>query len=263
MDESASIRLIDVPERLPFDADPALFRLGIEARQIQVSFEHDMAALAVSNIQPLPHQIEAVYDCFLREPRLRFLLADDPGAGKTIMAGLYMKELILRRAGDRILVVTPANLRPQWDRELAERFELDFVQLDSAMFDASPTHNPWDQHDRVIVSRDFLKAERVREAFEAADREWDLAIIDEAHGYTIATRRQREHQGPERAVQGSGAVSRKSAPSDPVDCHPPFREGREPVGSAPSARPGRMGGPVPPALGGARPVVPQGAPRRR
>jgi superfamily II DNA or RNA helicase len=185
-DELASIRVVDVPERLPFDADPVLFRLGIEARQIQVSFEHDMAALAVSNIQPLPHQIEAVYDCFLREPRVRFLLADDPGAGKTIMAGLYMKELILRRSGDRILVVTPANLRPQWARELAERFDLDFVQMDSAMFDATPTLNPWDQHDRVIVSRDFLKAERVREAFEAADREWDLAVLDEAHGYTIA-----------------------------------------------------------------------------
>ena len=74
--------------------------------------------MAVSNIQPLPHQLEVVYECFLREPRLRFLLAADPGAGKTIMAGLYMKALILRRAGDRISVVTPANLRPQWTREL-------------------------------------------------------------------------------------------------------------------------------------------------
>jgi hypothetical protein len=92
-DELAGISHIDAPDLLPFDADPALFRLGIEARRIQVSFAHDMAALAVSNIQPLPHQIEAVYDCFLREPRVRFLLADDPGAGKTIMAGLYMKEL--------------------------------------------------------------------------------------------------------------------------------------------------------------------------
>ena len=101
------------------------FRLGVEARRIDIAFAYEMAAVAVSNIQPLPHQLEAVYDCFLREPRLRFLLADDPGAGKTIMAGLYMKELILRRAGDRLLVVTPANLRPQWVRELAERFQLE------------------------------------------------------------------------------------------------------------------------------------------
>jgi hypothetical protein len=69
------------------------FRLGIEAQRIEMAFAYDMAAVAVSNIQPLPHQLEAVYDCFLREPRVRFLLADDPGAGKTIMAGLYMKEL--------------------------------------------------------------------------------------------------------------------------------------------------------------------------
>src|SRR5207342_1967976 len=114
-----------------------------------------MAALAVSNVRPLPHQLEAVYDEFLSQPRLRYLLADDPGAGKTIMAGLYMKELIMRRAGDRILVVTPANLRPQWARELDERFQLSFVELTAATFNASPTQNPWDVHDRIIVSRDF------------------------------------------------------------------------------------------------------------
>src|SRR6266536_4109301 len=196
-DELEGIRLVDTPERLLFDANPALFRLGIEARRIQVSFEHDMAALAVSNIQPFPHQLEAVYDCFLREPRLRFLLADDPGAGKTIMAGLYMKELILRRAGDRILVVTPANLQPQWVRELSERFQLDFVQLGAAQFDAALTENPWDQHDRVVVSRDFLRTERAREAFDAAGRDWDLAVIDEAHGFTLS-------------VDGKGAIRDRS-----------------------------------------------------
>ena len=156
-----------------------------------------MAALAVSNIQPLPHQLEAVYDCFLREPRTRFLLADDPGAGKTIMAGLYMKELILRRAGDRILVITPANLRPQWARELSERFSLPFTQLESGNFDAHPGENPWDVYNHVIVSRDFLKTERVRESFENGERTWDLAVIDEAHGYTLA-------------VDGKGLISNKS-----------------------------------------------------
>jgi superfamily II DNA/RNA helicase len=209
-DELGGVRLVDTPERLPFDADPALFRLGIEARRIQVSFEHDMAALAVSNIQPLPHQIEAVYDCFLREPRVRFLLADDPGAGKTIMAGLYMKELILRRSGDRILVITPANLRPQWARELAERFSLDFVQLDSAIFDATPTLNPWDQHDRIIVSRDFLKTKRTKEAFEAADREWDLAVLDEAHGYTISTDGKGHIKDRSERYKAAEAVSRNA-----------------------------------------------------
>ena len=102
------------------------------------------------------------------------------------MAGLYMKELMLRHAGDRILVVTPANLRPQWARELAERFDMSFTQLESGNFDAHPGENPWDVYDYVIVSRDFLKSERVIEAFANAERRWDLAVIDEAHGYTIS-----------------------------------------------------------------------------
>ncbi len=152
-------------------------------------FTWEMAAVAVSNIQPLPHQLEAVYGEFMREPRLRFLLADDPGAGKTIMAGLYMKELELRRAGDRILVVTPASLRPQWARELGERFQLTFQQMDAAVFDANPMENPWDLFDRVIVSRDFLRTARAREALAQAEREWDLAVIDEAHGFTLRTDR--------------------------------------------------------------------------
>src|SRR5258708_32595866 len=113
------------------------------------------------------------------------------------MAGLYMKELILRRAGDRILVITPANLRPQWARELSERFDLPFTQLESGNFDAHPGENPWDVYNHVIVSRDFLKTERVREAFENAERSWDLAVLDEAHGYTIA-------------VDGKGLISNKS-----------------------------------------------------
>ena len=196
-EELAAVELIERSATPAFNADPHRFRLGVEAHRIKVAFAHDMAALAVSNIQPLPHQLEAVYDCFLREPRTRFLLADDPGAGKTIMAGLYMKELILRRAGDRILVITPANLRPQWARELSERFDLPFTQLESGNFDAHPGENPWDVYNHVIVSRDFLKTERVREAFDNAERGWDLAVLDEAHGYTIA-------------VDGKGLISNKS-----------------------------------------------------
>ena len=195
--ELGGIEVIETTSELRFDGLPSQFRLGVEARRIDIAFAYEMAGVAVSNIQPLPHQLEAVYECFLREPRLRFLLADDPGAGKTIMAGLYMKELILRRAGDRILVVAPANLRPQWIRELAERFQLDFVQLAASHFDASLTENPWDQFDKIVVSRDFLKTERVREAFDAAARDWDLAVVDEAHGFTIA-------------VDGKGYINKKS-----------------------------------------------------
>lgn len=184
-DEVDEIELVSSNAGPSFDGDPRLFRLGVEALRIQNAFRHDMAALAVSNISPFPHQLEAVYGAFLEEPRLRFLLADDPGAGKTIMAGLYIKELQLRRAADRVLIVTPANLRPQWQRELAERFDIHCVQFDSSTFDANPTQNPWDVHDLVIVSRDFLKREEVAEAFASADKDWDLAILDEAHGYTL------------------------------------------------------------------------------
>ncbi|HCG01544.1 MAG TPA: hypothetical protein DEV93_13480 [Chloroflexi bacterium] len=195
--ELAAVQFVETESQLRFDGDPIQFRLGVEARRIDIAFAYEMAAVAVSNIQPLPHQLEAVYDCFLREPRLRYLLADDPGAGKTIMAGLYMKELILRRAGDRILVVCPANLRPQWVRELSERFQLDFVQLGASHFDATLTENPWDQFDHIVVSRDFLRTDRAREAFDAADRDWDLAVVDEAHGFTLA-------------VDGKGHISKKS-----------------------------------------------------
>ena len=155
-DELAGIEVVASSDSPLFDGDPRRFRLGVEAWRIENAFRHDMPGLAVSRISPLPHQLDAVYGTFLEEPVLRFLLADDPGAGKTIMAGLYIKELIVRRAADRVLIVTPANLRPQWQQELAERFGIHCAQLDSSTFDANPTQNPWDLHDFVIVSRDWL-----------------------------------------------------------------------------------------------------------
>jgi SNF2 family DNA or RNA helicase len=195
-EELGEVELFDMAETPAFDGDAEEFRLGIEARRIKTTFTYEMAAVAVSNIRPLPHQLEAVYDEFLTQPRLRFLLADDPGAGKTIMAGLYAKELVLRRSGDRILLVVPANLRPQWVRELDERFQLSFVDM-AAVFEASPNENPWDQHSHVIVSRDFLRQEHVLEAFQEAELEWDLAILDEAHGYSAY-------------VDGKGRINKKS-----------------------------------------------------
>ncbi|NIJ10489.1 ERCC4-related helicase [Saccharomonospora amisosensis] len=185
--EAALLEIITESDRARFDSDPIAFRLGVEAKRIQTAFTHDMAALAVSNIQPLPHQLEAVYSEFLRQPRLRFLLADDPGAGKTIMAGLYMKELELRRSADRVLIVAPANLLPQWARELEERFGFEFDQVSAQQIDNTIRGNPWDRFNRVIVSRDFLKNPERLEQFVAARRPWDLAVIDEAHGFTLQT----------------------------------------------------------------------------
>jgi superfamily II DNA or RNA helicase len=186
-DEAARLEVVADASHIAFDAEASVFRLGVEARRIQTAFTHDMAALAVSNIQPLPHQIEAVYDQFLRQPRLRFLLADDPGAGKTIMAGLYMKELELRRSADRVIVVAPANLLPQWARELEERFGFAFDQVGAQQVDNTVRGNPWDRFNRVVVSRDFLKIPGRLEQFAAARRPWDLAVIDEAHGFTLQT----------------------------------------------------------------------------
>lgn len=196
-EELGQVVVVERDEQPTFDADSHRFRLGLEARRIKTAFTYEMGAVAVSNIQPLPHQLEAVYDEFLPQPRLRFLLADDPGSGKTIMAGLYAKELVLRRAGDRILVVVPAALRVQWAREMDERFQLSFVEMTSALFHSVPTENPWDLHPRVIVSRDFLRQEHVLDAFREAELEWDLAILDEAHGYTAY-------------VDGKGYLNKKS-----------------------------------------------------
>ena len=115
------------PEKEPFDGDPQRFRLGIEALRLGLAYEYDpYFALSIARVDPLPHQLEAVYDYFLRLPRIRFLLADDPGAGKTIMAGLLIKELKIRGLIKRTLIVTPANLSFQWQRELKDKFRENF-----------------------------------------------------------------------------------------------------------------------------------------
>ncbi len=102
------------PEHEPFDGDPARFRLGIEAARLGLAYEYDpYFSLSISRVDPLPHQLEAVYDYFMRLPRIRFLLADDPGAGKTIMAGLLLKELKIRGLVKRTLIVAPAEPTPQ------------------------------------------------------------------------------------------------------------------------------------------------------
>lgn len=104
-------KLEAIPEKEPFDGDAAKFRLGVEALRLGLAYEYDpYFSLSIARVDPLPHQLEAVYDYFLKLPRIRFLLAGDPGAGKTIMAGLLIKELKIRGLVKRILIVTPANL---------------------------------------------------------------------------------------------------------------------------------------------------------
>src|SRR5271157_1956249 len=126
-----------------FDGDGDAFKLAIEAKRIDLAFLFDpMMAVHTSNVEPLPHQITAVYESMLPRQPLRFVLADDPGAGKTIMAGLYIRELIMRADSRRILVVAPGSLVEQWRDELFEKFGLEFNVFTRDLEAATPSGNP-------------------------------------------------------------------------------------------------------------------------
>ena len=165
-----------------FDADADVFRLVSEAQRIRLAWQFDpYLAISTSSVDPLPHQISAVYEEMLPRQPMRFLLADDPGAGKTIMAGLLIKELIVRGDLQRCLIVSPGSLTEQWQDELYEKFELDFELLSRGMIDASRTSNPFEQKNLLIARLDQLsRNEDVVERLKAAP-EWDLIVCDEAH----------------------------------------------------------------------------------
>ncbi|MBI3818877.1 MAG: DUF3883 domain-containing protein [Planctomycetes bacterium] len=162
-------------------------RLLIESSRIRLAYAHDRHfAVSLSGIRTLPHQIEAVYQRMLLQPRLRFLLADDPGAGKTIMAGLLIKEMKLREAIDRVLVLCPAPLTIQWQDELSKWFSESFEIIDSAR-DKGQLINPWEKESQVIASLDYAKQDDVRE--RVCQQRWDLVIIDEAHKCSAYTKK--------------------------------------------------------------------------
>ena len=163
------------------DADPALFVLAAEAMRIRLAYLFDpYLAAETSDIDPLPHQIEAVYNEMLPRRPLRFLLADDPGAGKTIMAGLLVKELQVRGDLDRCLVVAPGGLVEQWQDELGEKFGLEFDLLTRDMVEASRTGNPLAERPRLIARLDMLARDDDLSA-RLSRTEWDLVVVDEAH----------------------------------------------------------------------------------
>jgi superfamily II DNA or RNA helicase len=179
---SEQLSLLDVSaESEPFDGNAALFRVGIEAHRLGLAYEYDpYFSLSIARVDPLPHQLEAVYDYFLKLPRIRFLLADDPGAGKTIMAGLLLKELKARGLVKRTLIVTPANLTFQWQRELRDKFREQFEIIRSDVLRANYGQNPWQERDQLITSVSWVS--RVEDARESLLRSrWDLIIVDEAH----------------------------------------------------------------------------------
>jgi superfamily II DNA or RNA helicase len=162
-----------------------LFR-WVESHRIRVAYAHDpYFAVSLSGIRGLPHQIEAVYRRLLPQPRLRFVLADDPGAGKTIMAGLLLKELKLRSVVDRTLVVAPAPLTVQWQDELYDKFDEHFEIVSSQQVRSQLGGSPWERYSQVIVSLDYAKREEVLPGLLRAD--WDLVVVDEAHKCSAAT----------------------------------------------------------------------------
>jgi superfamily II DNA or RNA helicase len=174
-------QLVISAEREPLDGDATLFRLGVESQRLGLAYEYDpYFSLSIARVDPLPHQLEAVYEYFLKLPRIRFLLADDPGAGKTIMAGLLLKELKARGLVKRVLIVTPANLTFQWQRELKDKFREQFEVINSDVLRTNYGQNPWQDRNQLITSISWVS--RIEDARESLLRSrWDLVIVDEAH----------------------------------------------------------------------------------
>jgi len=179
--DEASISIATTERPWAFDGDGETFALAVEARRIDLAFLFDpMMAVHTSNVDPLPHQITAVYESMLPRQPLRFVLADDPGAGKTIMAGLYIRELLMRADARRILIVAPGSLVEQWRDEMMEKFGLEFRVFSRELELASPSGNPFEDCDQLIVRLDQMsRNEELRE--KLCNAGWDLVVFDEAH----------------------------------------------------------------------------------
>src|SRR5262245_41495689 len=177
------LQLVEEGRPWSFDGDGADFRLVSEAHRIRLAHLFDpVLAVHTSLVDPLPHQITAVYEAMLPRQPLRFLLADDPGAGKTIMAGLFIKELIARGDLQRCLIVCPGSLAEQWQDELFRRFQLPFEILTNDKLEAARTGNWFMENNLVIARLDKLsRNEDVQEKLKAPDCRWDLVVCDEAH----------------------------------------------------------------------------------
>lgn len=180
--EEASLELVAAGRVYAFDADGGLLRLASEAYRIRLAHLFDpYLAVSASQIEALPHQITAVYGEMLPRQPLRFLLADDPGAGKTIMAGLLIKELLIRGDLERCLIVAPGSLVEQWQDEMAEKFGLSFDILSRDQIESSITGNPFIERHRLIVRLDMAaRSDELKAKLQAAP-DWDLVICDEAH----------------------------------------------------------------------------------
>lgn len=180
-DREAELEILESGKPWSFDGDAEQFRLVSEAYRIQLAYLFDpLLAVHTSQVEPLPHQITAVYEVMLPRHPLRFLLADDPGAGKTIMTGLLIKELVARGDLQRCMIVCPGNLVEQWQDELDRRFHLPFEIMTNDKFEAARTGNWFAENPLAICRLDKLsRNEDVQEKLKTTD--WDLIVCDEAH----------------------------------------------------------------------------------
>jgi len=176
-----ALSLAEVGRPWAFDTPGEEFKLAAEAYRIDLAYLFDpMMAVHTSNVEPLPHQITAVYESMLPRQPLRFVLADDPGAGKTIMAGLLIRELLMRADAERILIISPGSLVEQWQDEMSEKFGLEFVIFSHELAEQSLSGNPFNDHPLLIARLDQLS--RNEDLQEKLDHtQWDLVVVDEAH----------------------------------------------------------------------------------
>ncbi len=180
-DNEPNLEILTASAPWSFNASSEKFKLVSEAYRIRLAYIFDpMMAIHTSMIEPLPHQITAVYDSMLPRQPLRYVLADDPGAGKTIMAGLLIKELAIRGDVKRCLIVCPGVLAEQWQDELFQKFQLPFEILTNDKTNSSKTGNWFNEENFVIARLDKLsRDEDLQEKLKVTD--WDLVIVDEAH----------------------------------------------------------------------------------
>ena len=181
-DSESRLKVVEGGRPWSFDGDGALFRLVSEAHRIRLAHLFDpVLAVHTSVVEPLPHQITAVYEAMLPRQPLRFLLADDPGAGKTIMAGLLIRELLVRGDLQRCLIVCPGSLAEQWQDELARRFQLPFEILTNAHLETAHSGNWFLERDLIIARLNKLsRDEDAQGKLKAPDCRWDLVVCHEA-----------------------------------------------------------------------------------
>lgn len=196
-DKLDGLEIVADEGKFNFKGDPNKFKLFAEAERIKTAYQFDpLFAINCSVVDPLPHQVEAVYKFLLPQPRIRFLLADDTGAGKTIMTGLLIKEMIMRKMVQRILIVTPGGLTKQWQEdEMGVKFNLPFTLVNSEVFNSDPTI--FQTHDRIVASIDLICRDKYMKVLENTN--WDLVIFDEAHKlsayeYGLKTYRSRRYE---------------------------------------------------------------------